>query len=259
MQYLLPLLLFPAFLNAQAIQLAPPQFIGGSVFFKTKTKVSLAFDLANAAIKYAFQDSLSQNAPDYKKPLIIRSSGTLKVKATHPDFLSSEVVERQFIKVMHQPKTLNLLTSPNEKYPGKGAEGLHDLVKGTRNLRDGSWLGFLRDTIAMEVFFIDKKVCKKLIISTLIDPGAWVFPPQEVAVYAKNKALEWEEIGCWRLGAALAADAQGANYAEFINISLQPVKTREIRIEVLSWGPLPQGHPGAGSPAWLFIDEIVFQ
>ena len=257
MRYLI--LLFPVLLNAQAIQLAPPQFIGGPVFFITKSKVSLEFDLDNSAIHYAFNDTLTQHSPVYNKPVKIRNSGTLKVMATHPDFLPSEVLEKQFVKVRYQPKNLKLLTPPNEKYPGKGAASLHDLKKGARDLHDGAWLGFLSDTIAMEVLFVDKKLCNSLIISTLIDKGAWVFPPRKIVVYAKNKQSAWEQIGLWQAENTSTSNAPGPNYAEFISLELQPMKTREIRIEVLPWGLLPLGHPGAGTPAWLFLDEIVFQ
>lgn len=36
-----------------------------------------------------------------------------------------------------------------------------------------------------------------------------------------------------------------------------PVSARYIRIRATNRGVLPAGHPRAGSPAWIFTDEVV--
>ena len=33
-------------------------------------------------------------------------------------------------------------------------------------------------------------------------------------------------------------------------------KTRYIRFTVMHPGKIPEGYPGAGNPAWMFLDEI---
>ncbi|MBM6697117.1 hypothetical protein H6A11_08855, partial [Bifidobacterium pullorum subsp. saeculare] len=65
------------------------------------------------------------------------------------------------------PEQIRISTPPSEKYPGKGAVSLFDLKKGTADLHDGSWLGFLSDTVSLEVIFMDKINCNKLIVSTI--------------------------------------------------------------------------------------------
>jgi hexosaminidase len=34
-------------------------------------------------------------------------------------------------------------------------------------------------------------------------------------------------------------------------------RVRYVRVVGRNAGPLPAGHPGAGTPSWLFADEIV--
>jgi hypothetical protein len=36
-----------------------------------------------------------------------------------------------------------------------------------------------------------------------------------------------------------------------------PPTLRFLRVQARNFGPLPDWHPGAGEPAWLFVDEIV--
>jgi hypothetical protein len=42
-------------------------------------------------------------------------------------------------------------------------------------------------------------------------------------------------------------------------LKLTASRSDTIRIQIIPFGKLPEGHPGAGNPAWLFLDEILFQ
>lgn len=253
------LFLFPAFLQAQSIQLAPPRFLSGDVFFIGKTQVAMAFDLDSAVIHYALDGTPSGHSPVYTTPVQIRESTNLRAVSTHPSFLMSAVAEKQFLKVKYQPVSINLLTEPNKSYPGRGAASLFDLKKGSSDLHDGNWLGFLADTVVVETNFRQNIQCKTLLISTLYDINAWVLPFREITVLGKNKLGIWQKIGYWQLPDDKATLASPALYTDFQYITLQKFKTRQIKIEMVPFGPLPVGHAGAGKPAWLFLDEIGFQ
>ncbi len=41
-----------------------------------------------------------------------------------------------------------------------------------------------------------------------------------------------------------------------VGVSFAPVKTRYVRVLVKNYGKIPDGNPGAGNNAWLFVDEI---
>jgi len=41
--------------------------------------------------------------------------------------------------------------------------------------------------------------------------------------------------------------------------SFSDLKARYIRIRANNPGPCPDWHPGAGSPSWVFIDEVVIE
>jgi hexosaminidase len=40
-------------------------------------------------------------------------------------------------------------------------------------------------------------------------------------------------------------------------LKLNGQKARYIKVQAENYGKLPEGHAGAGSPAWLFVDEMV--
>lgn len=257
MRYLI-WLFFPVVLHAQTFQLAPPQIPQAEVFFQDSLLVKLEFDLDQASIHYALGSVPSGVSPVYTHPIHITESTTIRAFTSHPDFRNSAVLERSFIQVKNSPKMIELHAAPHRDYPGKGAISLFDLKKGSADLHDGQWLGFLGDTISMEAVFEQKIHCKNLLISTLNNINAWILPMREIRVSGKNSRGKWVQIGHWTQD-DLTPEETPADHAFFQSVALHSMNTRNVRIEIIPSGPLPAGHPGAGQPAWLFMDEIIFQ
>ena len=252
------LLLLPAFVQAQTIQLAPPQIHSDAVFFVKSTKATLDFDLENARIHYSFTTEPDIKSPVYRAPLVINSSKTLYAVASHPDFRNSPVATAPFVQVKFVPENVHCLKSADKAYPGKGNRSFCDLQKGSRDLHDGNWLGFLTDTLVLEVDFKNQVNCKQLLISTLSDKKAWIFPIKSATVYGETASGVWTTLGQWH--SVNTNDlTQAADYNLFQAVKLTLLKTRRFRIELEAFGVLPAGHPGAGTLAWTFLDELVFQ
>lgn len=151
---------FPAVLLGQSIQLAPPKFTAGDVFFRNKTTVSLEFALENATIHSVFNGKPTANSPAYTLPFQIDKSLVVRAISCHPDFLASDPIEKYFIAANYLPDSMLLYRPAHEKYPGKGAASLFDLKKGSSNIQDGNWLGFLGNTVIIETFFLMKHPAK---------------------------------------------------------------------------------------------------
>ncbi len=262
MKYLLPLLLcLPAPSWGQRFQLAAPRIIADSVFFRQKAQLSLEFDLEGAKINYTTTGGLpSDSTPVYEKPFVMTASGAVRARAAHPDFIPSRMEELELVQVLHSPDSLSLRTAPDTLYAGKkGGATLFDLQKAGRDLKDGRWLGFRGDTVVIEVFFKQGVECKRVIVSHLLDPGAWIFPPKRIEVLGASGAKGWLPMGVWTARPKTAWEARQARYDFYQRVVLRPAKAERLQIRIIPFGPLPDGHPGAGKPAWLFLDEIVFQ
>ncbi len=258
MRYLL-LCFLPTMVYGQLLQLAPPRFTSGDVFFKGKTTVAMEFALENATIHYSFMESPSVQAATYTLPLKINTSSTIKAISYHPDFLPSDVATRHYTAVKHRPDSMKLYKAAHKNYPGQGAASLFDLKKGGSNIHDGNWLGFSGDTVTTEAYFSDNISCKNLIISTLSDYNSWILPFKKVMIEGQIQGGSWVEIGFWTATDSSEQIAPKVDYANYVSIPLKRMNTRKLRITMEPFGNLPPGHPGAGSPAWLFLDEIVFQ
>lgn len=251
---------WPALLAAQTFQLAPPQLVCDSPFFARQTRITLAFDLEGAEIRY----TLDGTAPDaralrYDTPLDISQTTLLKAAAFHPDFKPSETVDLQVFRTAGAPVNISLDKPPSSIYPGGGAATLVNGRKGSADLHDRQWLGFAGDTAVVQMTFTQKKRFKTLTVSTLQQPGAWVFPPRRIEVWGAAKPdARFESLGAWNLPGPLQADSP-AQSSCFIKIPLRGDKVRFLKISVQPYGPLPDWHPGKGLPAWLFLDEIMVE
>lgn len=249
---------------AQTIQLAPPKirFLEGeSLLFYKQTTISLEFDLPGAKIHFTTDGS----EPDFQSqkttpgnPILIKKSTKIRAASFHPDFKKSEIVDWCFLKINKKtkPKTVHLKTLPSPKYPGDGAASLCDAKNGTADFRDGRWLGFQGENLEATFLFRGRgPAISRLSTNLWSDENSWIFLPKSIKIYAKKRKnqpfkLLYEE----KLGNRTAK--KGPIRATF---PMPVFRKKAIKIIVEPFGNLPENHPGAGSPAWLFVDEIIFE
>ena len=261
MKYLsLIVLLLPALAWGQRFQLAAPHLTVDSVFFRKQAQVELAFDLDGAAIRYTTDGTYpNDTATMYKKPIVFTTSGIIRAKATHPDFLSGNAAEKNVFKINFLPDSIGLQPTPDTLYRGKGAATLFDLRKGDADLKSGRWLGFRTDTVVVETRFKNPVSLKTLQVSSLFDAGAWIFPPSRIEVYGASGKGNWQTVGVWNAREGFRWKDLPSKYDQYQKVIIRPLPVDRLQIRVVPFGRLPDGHPGAGQAAWLFIDEIIFQ
>lgn len=260
-QFCFLFLILPAIAWGQRFQLAQPQIRVDSFFFRNSARVAMEFDLDGASIHYSTDfRTPTDSTPLYQKPVVLTESGTVRARAFHPDFAPGQIAEQRAIKVKLVPDSVRLLALPDSLYAGKGKWTLFDLQKAGHNLKDGAWLGFrTNDTVVVQAYFNHPVSCRLLQVSTLFDPGAWVFPPARVEVYGASGDKEWRYLGAWMPRPDDSLQNRPAQYERFEKVVLRPTEVERLEIRLIPYGPLPQWHAGAGKPAWLFLDEILFQ
>lgn len=249
-----------AALSAQApqyrFQLSPPQVIGGESFFEENTTAVLDFGMAGSRIFITLDGSdPDEHASRYRQPLQITHSCTLKARVYHDCCQMSEVISRSFRKVQRQnPSRIALDKNPSPQYPGAGAVSLFDLKKGSADFHEPAWLGFNGDDLVITLAWDQPRPLHSLTLSTISDPASWIFPPKGMEVYASEDGKQFQLIGQQDYPALTKAGDPALLY---FSLSFPEQVLNFIKIVVYNTGKLPDWHPGAGSPAWLFVDEIL--
>ncbi|MEL6987357.1 MAG: hypothetical protein AAGK97_05955, partial [Bacteroidota bacterium] len=93
---------------------------------------------------------------------------------------------------------------------------------------------------------------QKVSISLLSDPNAWIFKPESISLYLDN--IELSTI-------KLSKTLKGEN-AQNITIPFTLKKDKSFQrmeFKIKHIASIPEWHVGKGNPAWLFIDEIIFE
>ncbi|MBK8923068.1 MAG: chitobiase/beta-hexosaminidase C-terminal domain-containing protein [Saprospirales bacterium] len=254
------LFFFPALAWSQTFPLAAPQVSVDSVFFRKQARVEMAFDLDGAVVHYTINGGFPfDSTPVYQKSLMLGESAVIRAKTAHKEFLPGPMVERQIWRVGFSPDSAKLRTAPDSLYAGRYTATLFDLQKGAMQLKDGRWLGFRGDTIVVEAWFRKTIQAKLVILSTLFDAGAWIFPPARIEVYGASGDKDWQFMGVWVARAESNIKTRQPDYHTFQKVLLRPAPAERFQIRIIPYGPLPDWHVGAGQPAWFFIDEIAFQ
>lgn len=144
-------------------------------------------------------------------------------------------------------RPITLSTPPHERFSTGGAFTLVDGISGSSRRVDNEWLAWQED-VTITVDLGEEKDIAHIGIGALGDPHSWIHLPKDVVMSVSTDGKRFREVG-------RSAPAPGAAGKVALGTSVR-TKGRYIRLAVRSAGTIPEGRPGAGHPAWLFLDEI---
>jgi len=200
-------------------------------------------------------DPDSATSPVYKNTLRLTRNTNLKVKVFKPGWLSSDIVQRNFYKSEIHPDSIYLVSSPDKKYLGDGAKTLVDLELGGSNFTNKKWLGYKDTTMKFVVDFKQPQLLHQAFLNSLIDVGGYVFPIVSIAVEGSDDGVKYKKISETKFPTITQKDVM-RDIKTFTYIFPNNTTYKHYRFTVLNLKKLPVWHPGKGTPAWIFIDEL---
>jgi hexosaminidase len=199
-------------------------------------------------------------APSPSSPLYADSSrfgGALTLRAQA--FFRGEPLgdERAFTVRMHlaRGRPVALTTPPSPRYPGTGPRTLTDGALGSLDFHDGLWQGWQGADLEAVVDLGAAQPITAVEGSFQQTMHSWILLPRDFTVWLSDDGATWRLAGT-------ATHEQPVERADaFLQRLAVPVPAgttaRWVKVRAQAFGALPSWHPGAGSPAWIFCDEIV--
>jgi len=83
-----------------------------------------------------------------------------------------------------------------------------------------------------------------------------VFFPESVTYFVSNDLKTFRKIETIANPSPLTAESKRNDIAYFTS-AFQPVKARYIKVVAKNMTKAPTWHNAAGSPAWIFVDEVI--
>ena len=137
-----------------------------------------------------------------------------------------------------------------------GAHTLVDGIQGNTAFSDGKWLGFEGDDLELTLDLGTAKRVDQIRIGFYKDEGSWIFLPQSFGFSYSLDGDIYSEVQLFN--SSDISNKDGSIYEGLIKVQL-PEAVQHFKIIAKNIGTCPEGHPGAGGKAWLFVDEIIIE
>ncbi len=146
--------------------------------------------------------------------------------------------------------TISASSSPSGSYPGReGMETLIDGLTGKADFNGEDWCAWNGTAFSMTLAFHEEVKVDSIRLGTLSNPSAWIHMPQSIDIETSINGMTYKSVGKWNYGSMKPGRHDiiihsPSNGMKYLRITILPIKS------------IPDGLPGAGRPAWTFIDEV---
>jgi len=214
-------------------------------------KLSTAFD--PKGIRYTIDGSEPiVQSPQYHSPLRITHSSSVKAAYFEKEKQLGTTIEQQFFISKSTGKPITLKTPPHKNYYNDGPSTLVNGICGDAQRFGKDWLGFWGPNLEAVIDLRRQEKISKVTMDVFNGEGSWIYPPISIEVYVSNDNITFMSVK----KVSAQEIIQAGNVIE-MNIGEQT--TRYVKIIAESAGNVPDGKPGAGNNAWLFVDEIIIE
>jgi hypothetical protein len=237
-----------------AAELSPDPKIEKSITEQGQLAIKLSTVFPDAQIWYQLGNGERQ---PYQAPFTLNQSMPLSVQVWQGQNLLSEA--QQNVQV-HQAvgKKVTYLTPFNPEYPSSGESALTDANEADTALKNPAWQGFFGDDAAFIVDLGQDTPINQISVSALQDWYSWVLPPKSMSVLGASESggvpVQLGEVS----GTFIPLPSQAQKVALQLRLN-ETATVRYLQFNIRNQKILPQNHPGAGTKAWLFLDEIVVE
>lgn len=186
----------------------------------------------------------------YKKPIPVTESMTIKSGYFEDGQLKSAISSQRLNISKSTGKPLVLVNQPSPNYAFGGELTLVDGIEGDSKVLGKTWLGFSGTDVVATIDMGEKTNISKIYFNSLKNIGSWIHLAKGAKVFVSDDGKNFKEAG--EIGKEKIDELNGKVVINFV----PALNARYLRIEIYNAGIIPAGNPGAGSAAWLFVDEI---
>jgi predicted alpha-1,2-mannosidase len=233
-----------------------PVIVSRGKTFKDSCQIRLDCSTPESSIFYTLDGTdPTRQSKRYIRPFQLNKSSTVKVRGHKQGMGWSRLESASFVKISSD-RDIRLLTSPSPQYPGNGRDTLIDSLRGPRDFRVGSWLGFHGKNMEAVVDLGRVEPVNQVVLGCLQNLRSWIFFPTQIDVYFSKDGRRYSSQGSITI--ALKKDLAGEHIRDF-SIPLKGGSARFVKVVAKNIGVCPPWHAGRGEKAWIFVDEIMIR
>jgi hypothetical protein len=224
--------------------------------FRERLRVRLDSAGPRARIFYTLDGTEpDENSTPYEGEFDIERSTVVKAVAVEDGGRKSKTAAASFQRIAHE-RTVKLLSRYSPQYTAGGDEGLIDGVRGNTHFGGGAWQGFQGQDFEAVVDLGRVETVTKLGAGFLQNVGSWIFMPTRVEFALSADGVQF--LHALTIDNDVPDTNRDVVVKDFVR-GIPPAKARFVRVKAYNYGKLPAWHPGAGSDAYVFVDEIIIE
>jgi hexosaminidase len=187
----------------------------------------------------------------YAEPLMINGSGELEAAVVEDKKVIS-TLKQSFLFNKATGRTITLTTPPSTTYPGNGgAFGLVNATTSDRGFNSPEWFGWLDKDMEAVIDLGTSQPVTTVAINVWKQEPSYIYLPKSVVVYTSSNGKDWTQPSTEN-----PVNNTWINERKITVALPSNTNARFIKVVATNLGTIPEGKPGAGRKAWLFVDEI---
>ncbi len=233
-----------------------PYIIAPSRTFATTMEIGMGCLDDEAVILYSLQGNKPvKGTAVYDEPFTIDRNTKVTLLSHSEGKIPSKFIEGIF-SLMPEGRNVSYSTAYDAQYSAGGEIALIDLIRGTDNFQTGSWQGFNGVDVDILVDLGQTQRVNIIKAGFLQDQNSWIFMPEWVEFSVSANGKDYKTVG--REINKIDERNDGGITHDF-SVMTAGMNVRYIKVIGKNRATCPEWHPGAGNPAWLFVDEIVVE
>ncbi|MCG9911128.1 MAG: GH92 family glycosyl hydrolase [Flavobacteriales bacterium] len=243
--------------NENVNKIPAPEIKAVQKVFKNKQRIELiAFDSSHTVYYTLDGTDPETKGRKYTNPIEIYEKSIVRAVSKNTQGYVGAQSMAQFWPFPNPDWKVNLASVYNTQYSAGGPEGLIDGLRGDENWRKGGWQGYQNTDFDVMIELGNPKTVNKISVGFLQDLRSWIVMPKSVLfeLYDANKKVLYSQAQKFKVD-----DKTEKVFKEEISQKVNFNGVKYIRIIAENYGNLPMGHPGAGSPAFIFVDEVIVE
>ncbi|OQP63917.1 beta-N-acetylhexosaminidase [Niastella vici] len=187
-------------------------------------------------------------------PVKIDTSLTVKaVTVVNGNVMGTVVEQQSFVKHQAVGGNMSYANPISRYYMADGPNTLTDGIRG-KNRLNRYWLGFSGKELIATLDMGTEKQVHQVTLGCIQQYGDWVFLPQWVKFEVSRDGINYTALQV--VNNPIPVNEKSSTIYDFTT-TFKKQGARYIRVTGKILDACPEGHPGAGKPAWLFADEII--
>ena len=189
----------------------------------------------------------------YLSPIVISNNTEITIYAKKGKIESKRVTAKYF--KIDNSKSIQISSKYANQYAAAGDKTLIDQLRGGVNYRTGNWQGY-RENLEVVIDLNKIQKIKSISLGCHQDIRSWIFYPKNVEYWSSLDGENYDYLG--KINTETPENIEGSFHKD-IQLEINGIKTRYVKIKAKNYGICPEWHLGAGGKTWIFADEIIIK